>query len=86
MPLPASSTTLNGLMIDGSMNPMTWSTYGASTSLCVTVPRVAAGAGMVPRAIMSRMSEIPSSPLSGQASRLTIFMPLYCFGLCDAVI
>ena len=28
MPLPASSTTLNGLMIDGSMNDMTWSTYG----------------------------------------------------------
>ena len=28
MPLPASSTTLNGLMIDGSMNDITFSTYG----------------------------------------------------------
>ena len=28
MPLPASSTTLNGLTIDGSMNDMTWSMYG----------------------------------------------------------
>ena len=25
-------------------------------------------------------------PLSGNASRRTIFIPLYCFGLCDAVI
>ena len=25
-------------------------------------------------------------PLSGNASRRTIFMPLYCFGLCEAVI
>ena len=29
---------------------------------------------------------MPASPLSGNASRRTIFMPLYCFGLCDAVI
>ena len=45
-----------------------------------------ARAGTVPVAIISRMSEMPSSPLSGSASRRTIFMPLYCFGLCDAVI
>ena len=29
---------------------------------------------------------MPASPLSGSASARTILMPLYCFGLCDAVI
>ncbi len=36
--------------------------------------------------IMSRMSEMPASPLSGNAPWRTSFTPLYCFGLCDAVI
>ena len=35
---------------------------------------------------MSRISIRPSSPLSGNASCRTIFAPLYCFGLCEAVI
>ena len=47
---------------------------------------VAAGGGRRSCAIMSRISEMPSSPLSGNASWRTIFMPLYCLGLCDAVI
>jgi hypothetical protein len=50
------------------------------------LPGVAAGGGIVPAAIMSRMSPMPASPLSGSASRRTILMPLYSFGLCDAVI
>ena len=29
---------------------------------------------------------MPASPLSGSASARTIFTPLYCPGLCDAVI
>ena len=40
---------------------------------------------MVPPWIISRISLSPSSPLSGNAAFRTIFTPLYCFGLCDAV-
>ena len=29
---------------------------------------------------------MPASPTSGEAPARTILMPLYCFGLCDAVI
>ena len=32
------------------------------------------------------MSEMPASPERGNASRRTSFMPVYCFGLCEAVI
>src|SRR6185503_15958873 len=39
MPLPASRTTLNGLMTAGSMNDITCSTYGSRTSFVVTWPR-----------------------------------------------
>jgi hypothetical protein len=86
MPLPASSTTLNGLTTAGSMNAITWSTYASRALRLMTFPGRAAGAGTRPFAIMSRMSEMPASPLSGRASFPTIFMPLYCFGLCEAVI
>ena len=48
----------------------------------VTLPRVGGRRReSVRSAIMSRMSEMPSSPLSGNASCRTIFMPLYCFGI-----
>jgi len=77
---------LNGLMIDGSMNDMTCAMYGAMTSLVVTWPRRATGGGSRSLASMSRMSEMPASPLNGNASLRTSFIPLYCFGLCDAVI
>ena len=33
-----------------------------------------------------RLPVPPASPLSGKACCRTIFIPLYCFGLCDAVI
>lgn len=36
--------------------------------------------------IISLISLRPMSPLSGLASLATSLMPLYCFGLCDAVI
>ena len=55
----------------------------SSSSRCRGAPPAA---GTASSAIMSRMSAMPSSPLSGNASLRTIFMPLYCFGLCDAVI
>ena len=48
MPLPASSTTLNGLMIDGSMNDMTCFDVVVDTSSCVRLPGVAASGGSVP--------------------------------------
>ena len=50
------------------------------------LPGVGASGGRVPATIMSRMSLMPASPLSGNASRRTSLMPLYSFGLCDAVI
>jgi hypothetical protein len=86
VPLPASSTTLNGLMIVGSMKDITWFTYGSRTLRFVTSPRFLAGAGRSPPITMSRMSLMPASPLSGNAPSRTSFMPLYCLGLCDAVI
>ena len=49
-------------------------------------PGVAAGAGSVWLTIMLRISLSPSSPLNGKACCRTILMPLYCFGLWDAVI
>ncbi len=52
----------------------------------VTVPGVAAGGGSVPASSISFISLMPDSPLSGNASALTILQPLYCLGLCDAVI
>ena len=55
-------------------------------SAVVTAPGAAAGGGSVSPTIMSRMSEMPASPLSGNACARTSFMPLYCFGLCEAVI
>ena len=55
-------------------------------SRVVSRPGVAAGGGRRSSAIMSRMSPMPASPLSGSASARTILMPLYCSGLCDAVI
>ena len=55
-------------------------------SAVVTVPGVSAGGGRVPLTSISRMSEMPASPLSGKAACRTSFMPLYCFGLCEAVI
>ena len=70
MPLPASSTTLNGLMTAGSMNDITCSTYGVEHVLRASTRAAArrpAAAG-VPSAIMSRMSAMPASPLSGNAS------------------
>ena len=86
MPLPASSTVVKSWITVGSMNPITCSTYGAMTSSDVTVPRVAAGAGSDPVSIISRISLRPDSPLSGNASRFTSLQPLYCLGLCEAVI
>ena len=65
IPHPASSTTLNGLMIDGSMKPSTCLTYPSSIVRDVRPPGAAAGAGIRLPAIMSRISEMPASPLSG---------------------
>ena len=36
-------------------------------------------------AARSRISSSPDSPPTGSAPRRTIFIPVYCFGLCDAV-
>ena len=70
MPLPASSTTLNGLIsgrVDERQHVLDVVVDHVGRS---TVPRAArTAAGMVPPTIMSRMSEMPASPLSGNASR-----------------
>ena len=77
---------LNGLIDASSMNEKTCSTYAASTSRHVRRPGVAAGGRQRAFWIMSRISPRPASPLSGSASARTILMPLYCDGLCEAVI
>ncbi len=85
MPLPASSTTLNGLMIDGIDEAHHVLDVARRAHPVRDRPRTRRRRRHLAAAIMSRMSEMPSSPLSGNASRRTIFMPLYCFGLCEAV-
>ena len=69
MPLPASRTTLNGL-IDGRVDERHHLLdVGVQDVLrLVRRPGVAAGGGSVSSAIMSRMSPMPASPLSGSAS------------------
>ena len=44
-----------------------------------------AACGTRPASARSRTFSMPPSPPSGSAPRRTIFMPLYCFGLCEAV-
>src|SRR5262245_8319985 len=61
MPLPPSSTTLNGLMLPTSTNDNTLSMYSSAMSRDVRVPMlrtpigVDAGGGSVPDVIMSRI-------------------------------
>ena len=87
IPLPASSTTLNGLRIgrvDERQDVL--DVVVDDVLLRQRAARAAAGAGSWLAAIMSRMSPMPDSPDSGNASFRTILMPLYSLGLCDAVI
>ena len=87
MPLPASRTTLNGLMIDGSMNDITFSTY------CGRMLRVrerAARGGRRRQAIAGdHVADVADAGVAAERQRAasrTILMPLYSPGLCDAVI
>ena len=67
-----------------STNESTRSTYADQMSCSATAPGDAAsGAGASAR---SRTSSSPDSPPTGSAPRRTIFMPVYSFGLCEAVI
>ena len=68
------------------MNEKTCSTYASSTSVGVRRARRRRRRRKRVFRIMSRISPSPASPLSGSASARTILMPLYCGGLCDAVI
>ncbi len=86
MPLPASSTTLNGAIDAGSMNDRTFFTYSSSRLRDSRPPARPEGAGMRLLVTISAISPMPASPESGNASRRTSFTPLYSFGLCEAVI
>jgi hypothetical protein len=68
------------------MNDITFSMYSGSTLLEASDPRPLAGGASRSFTIMSRMSPRPASPLRAAAPWRTILMPLYSFGLCDAVI
>ena len=65
------------------MNESTRSTNRGQTSSRRIEPRVAVCHS--PRSARSRTSGSPESPPTGIAPPRTIFMPVYCFGLCDAV-
>ena len=88
MPLPASSTTLNGRMTPGSMNDMHVLDVGVERRLCVVTRAAArrAAAAVVSAAIMSRMSR--DALVAAQRERLAA-APSSCrctaSGLCEAV-
>ena len=85
IPFAASITTRSGLTASTSMNDSTRSTNAGQMSSFWTCPgprRLVAGSRPW-RA--SRMSRSPESPPTGSAPRRTIFIPVYSFGLCEAV-
>ena len=86
MPLPASGTTLNGLTIDGSMNDMMCSMYGAEHSCCVSRPGVAAGGGIVP--LDEHVADLADAGVAAERERLAAHHldAVVLAGLCDAVI
>ena len=86
MPLPASIAILNGLIFAASTNERQCSANASSTSRFVTVPGFAATGPRSPDSMRSRIALSPVSSEIACASSRVNFMPLYCAGLCDAVI
>jgi hypothetical protein len=84
MPLAASITTFSGAIAAGSTNDRHRSTYCGQMSWSSTVPPGPV-LGLTPDMARSRMSSRPESPPTGSAPARTIFIPVYSFGLCEAV-
>ena len=83
MPFAASMTMRSGLSESTSTNESTRSTKRSQMSSDRVSPRVASR--HAPAIARSRTSSRPESPPTGSAPRRTIFMPVYSFGLCEAV-
>ena len=84
MPLAPSSTTRMLRTAPGSMNDSALSAKPARTSRSLRSPcRFGSGSG--PSTASRLTSPRPVSPPTGCAPRRTIFIPLYCFGLWEAV-
>ena len=66
------------------MKDITRSTYAGQMSYAVTVPGGPVR-GLGAASARSRTSRSPESPPTGSAPRRTIFIPVYSFGLCEAV-
>ena len=84
MPFAASITTFRGLISDTSTNDNTRSTYAGQTSYWrrvpgEPVPDLILGRGPVAHVQQARVAA------DGQRALRTIFIPVYSFGLCDAV-
>jgi len=83
IPFAASITTFSGRIAETSTNESTLSTNSSQMSFASAWPRVAAAPnGFCAR---SRTSSSPDSPPTGSAPARTIFIPVYCLGLCEAV-
>ena len=83
MPFAASTTTFSGRMRSVSTNETTLSTNPSQTSSARTSPR--RPTSPKPCSARRRTSSSPESPPTGSAPRRTIFIPVYSFGLCEAV-
>jgi hypothetical protein len=83
IPLAASTTTFSGLIASASTNERHLSTKPGQTSWLLTEPRRLTSPK--PASARSRTSSKPDSPPTGSAPRRTIFIPVYSFGLCEAV-
>jgi hypothetical protein len=81
--LAASITTRSGRIASTSTNDRTLSTKLGQMSSARTSPR--RSTGPKPASARSRTSISPESPPTGSAPRRTTFMPVYSFGLCEAV-
>ena len=87
IPFAASITTRSGFTASMSTNESTFSTYAAQMSSLPTEPRAVETlcCSNTKSSARSRTSKRPDSPPTGSAPARTIFIPVYSFGLCEAV-
>ena len=85
IPFAASITTRCRWIASRSTKDSTLSTKAGKTSSSRTCPGTWSRGVAEGDTARSRMSSRPESPPTGSAPRRTTFIPVYSFGLCDAV-